>query len=105
MTAYIFALVKNISDQDLYSKYVEKNSPTVAKYGGRFLYRNGPRELLEGNPIDDRIVILEFNSVEAAKNWYHSPDYTKVKAIRCDIAEASLYVIDSLQTASISDKS
>lgn len=95
MSAYIFAMVKNITDHEQYSKYAKANSEIVKQYGGRFLYRNGHRELIEGSPISERVVIVEFASMEDAKRWYYSPEYTEARAMRDGIAEASIYVLNS----------
>lgn len=95
MTAYIFAIVKNITNHEQYSKYAKESLAAVTQYGGRFLYRNGSRELIEGSAIEDRIVMVEFDSIDAAKRWYYSPEYTKAKSIREGVAEASIYVMNS----------
>ena len=95
MSAYIFAIVKNITSPEQYLKYAKESLAAVEQYGGRFLYRNGQRELIEGDAINDRIVIVEFNSVEQAKKWYYSEEYTKAKAIRAGVAEASIYVLNA----------
>jgi uncharacterized protein (DUF1330 family) len=94
MPVYVFAKVQNISDHSLYKKYAEENSKIVKKFGGKFLYRNNQRELIEGNQIDDRLVILEFDTKEDAKNWYYSQEYQQARNIRKEIADASIYILD-----------
>jgi uncharacterized protein (DUF1330 family) len=96
MKAYIFAIVKNMTNPQHYlSKYAPKSLASIEKHGGKFLYRNGARELIEGAPIDDRIVLVEFPSHEAAKTWYNSKEYQEAKSEREGIAEASIYILDS----------
>jgi uncharacterized protein (DUF1330 family) len=75
-------------------KYAPKSLASIEQYGGKFLYRNGPRELIEGAAIDDRIVIAEFPSTEAAKTWYNSAEYQDAKKERDGIAEASIYILN-----------
>lgn len=97
MSVLVFAIVKNITNNAQYEKYAKKNSEIVKKFGGKFLYRNNNREHIEGSPIDDRVVIVEFDNSENAKKWYNSDEYQQAKSIREDIAEASIYILDSYQ--------
>lgn len=95
MPAYVFAIVKNITNIDQYTDYTQKNIDIVNKYGGKFLYRNNNREHIEGQSINDRIVIVEFPNNQQAKNWYNSQEYQEIKKIRDSISDASIYVLDS----------
>jgi uncharacterized protein (DUF1330 family) len=75
-------------------KAIIKLIDLTKKYGGKFLYRNNNREHIEGSPIDDRVVILEFDNNDNAKKWYNSTEYQEARNIRKDIAEASIYILD-----------
>lgn len=98
MKAYIFAIVKNMTNPEQYlSKYAPKSLASIKKHGGKFIYRNGPRELIEGSPINDRIVLVEFASHDAARTWYNSREYQEAKKERDGIAEASIYILDPFQ--------
>jgi uncharacterized protein (DUF1330 family) len=67
--------------------------PSLARHGGRFLVRGGRTEALEGAPAK-RIVLLEFESVEAAKRWYDSPDYSEAIPLRKKSAKARLFIVE-----------
>ena len=67
---------------------------TVAAYGGRFLARAGRTEKLEGDWLPTRLVILEFESIERAKEWLDSPEYAPVKALRHKAARTNMVVIE-----------
>ena len=41
----------------------------------------GDHEVLEGPPVEG-VVILEFPTVQAAREWYHSPQYQEAAAHR-----------------------
>ena len=93
MAGYVIAQIK-INDPEEYSEYVKRNSQTVEKYRGRFLVRGGEMEVLEGECLYPRVVIIEFPSVEAAREWYNSPEYEGPKSIRMATAETNLLLVE-----------
>lgn len=67
-----------IKDQVAYDEYVQKALPTVLQAGGRpIVVYDGP-EVIEGAWHGGRTVVLEFNSMEAARTWHDSPAYQAV---------------------------
>jgi uncharacterized protein (DUF1330 family) len=54
----------------------------VAAGGGRFLVRGGELAVLEGDWQPPRLVMLEFEDLEAAKRWYESEAYQEAKKLR-----------------------
>jgi uncharacterized protein (DUF1330 family) len=54
---------------------------SVKKHGGRYLARGARPEVLEGGPAHN-ILIIEFESADAARRWYASPEYQAAKALR-----------------------
>ena len=70
--------------------------PTIETYGGKYLARGGRAEKLEGNWEPDRIVILEFESVETAKKWIDSPEYREARALRHQNASTNMIVVEGL---------
>jgi len=81
MSAFIVAEII-IKDQENYEIVKKRTPPTVAKYGGKYLARGGMTETLEGNWNPQRIVIIQFDSVETAKNWWNSEIYEPIKKMR-----------------------
>jgi uncharacterized protein (DUF1330 family) len=55
---------------------------SVERYGRRFAVRGGRHETLEGDWRPQRIVVLEFPSVERAREWYSSPEYQEIIPLR-----------------------
>ena len=49
----------------------------IAKHGGRFVVRGGAVTTLEGPPENDRVVVIEFPSVERAQEFWSSPEYAR----------------------------
>lgn len=95
MAAYVIADVR-IKNRGDYSEYVRQTPATIAQFGGRFVIRGGKAEDLEGDWHPERIVVVEFSSVEQAKRWWHSPEYTAVKAIRQRNATSRLILVEGV---------
>ena len=68
MPAYIIAMM-TVTKPDAYEGYRALAGAAVAKHGGRFLARGGKHEVLEGAFPGKRVVILEFESFEKAKDF------------------------------------
>lgn len=96
MSAYvIFDIVVN--DPERYEEYKKRTLPTIEAFGGRFIVRGGPLEVLEGNWQPNRIVILEFESIAKAKAWINSPEYSEVKKIRHSTAVSKAIVVEGYE--------
>ena len=81
MAGYIVVDVE-ITDPTEYQTYAKQTSATLERYGGKFLVRGGDAKSLEGDWKPKRLVIIEFPSVEQAKAWYDSPEYSSIIGIR-----------------------
>jgi uncharacterized protein (DUF1330 family) len=78
MAAYF---IIDMQDAARFETYQQVVPATVTQYGGRYLVRGGQHEVLEGHWHPTRLVVLEFPSVEAAKRWYESEEYQKIKPL------------------------
>ena len=63
------------------SEYKALAPPAIAAHGGRYLARGGRTEVLEGTWSPKRAVILEFPSLEKAREWWASAEYAEGKAL------------------------
>lgn len=79
----------DVKDPTRYEDYRKLSTTAGEKYGATFLVRGGETETLEGGWRPNRFVILEFESEEAARRWYDSPEYREARAIRQECAESS----------------
>ncbi len=93
MPAYVLAEVE-ITNPEGYKEYTAIVPQTIAQYGGRFLARGGATHVLEGDWPQLRRVIIEFPSVEAARNWWDSPGYRKAKAMRRANSKGRLLLLE-----------
>jgi uncharacterized protein (DUF1330 family) len=95
MAAYVIAHI-DVKDPDRYKDYIKMSPVSIAKYGGRFIARGGRTESLEGEWQPKRLVILEFPSVERAKEWWASAEYADAKALRQETSTGDLVVVEGL---------
>ena len=52
--------------------------------------------MLEGDWEPQRLVILEFESMERLREWYDSPEYAPLKQLRGEVADSQLVVVEGL---------
>jgi uncharacterized protein (DUF1330 family) len=71
-----------VSDQSQLDAYMAAVGPTLAGHDFKVLAMTTEAETIEGNPIGERVVILEFADKAALRAWYDSPAYTEVKQFR-----------------------
>lgn len=81
MSAYVCVEI-DVHDPETYAEYIKLAPPSIAQYGGRYIVRGGRTETLEGDWAPKRFVILEFDTMEAARAWWSSPEYAEGKAMR-----------------------
>lgn len=95
MPAYIIANIE-VTDPVGYEEYRRLAGATLAAYGGRFLVRGGAVETLEGEWQPRRLIVLEFESLEQVRQWYHSPEYQEAKAVRERTARSNIVMVEGL---------
>jgi uncharacterized protein (DUF1330 family) len=92
--AYWIARV-DVRDPERYKDYVSTAAPAFAEFGAKFLARGGPVTHLEG-PARGRNVVIEFDSVAAAKACYDSPAYQAAAKIRQECADAEMLIVEGV---------
>ena len=93
MPAYVIARV-NVTDPEQYAKYKLLTPDAVDAHGGSFIVRGGDHEVLEGAADDRRIVVLQFPSMEDARAFYNSPQYSAARQVRDGAAEMEMTLVD-----------
>ena len=83
-------------DADELARYREASGPIVTRYGGRFIARGGPIDVLEGDANADRIAVIEFPDLAAARAWFDSPEYQEIAALRRSAADADFLLVDGV---------
>jgi uncharacterized protein (DUF1330 family) len=95
MAAYVI-YQGEVTDPARYEQYKGEAAATIAAAGGRYIVRGGDVEVLEGDAPSGRTVVLEFPSMQAARDWYHGEQYTAARQLREGAARARMYVVDGI---------
>jgi uncharacterized protein (DUF1330 family) len=95
MSAYVIVDI-NIVDPVGYEEYKNLASATVEKYGGQYIVRGGRTEVLEGDWDPKRIVVLQFDSIEAVKKWLNSEEYREPRKMRHRTARTNMIVVEGM---------
>lgn len=95
MPGYVIANV-TVTDPDVFEEYRGMVPATIDAYGGKYLVRGGAAEVMEGNWSPNRLVVIEFESVEKAKEWYYSTEYTTAKAVRLRASTGDLLFVEGI---------
>lgn len=99
MTAYVIASIQ-VTDPAGYEGYKKLAGQAIEACGGRYLVRGGKTEVVDGDWRPDRVVVVEFDSVEKARAWWNSSEYAQAKRIRQKTAISSVVIVEGLpQTA------
>jgi uncharacterized protein (DUF1330 family) len=93
MTAYAIVHV-TVTDPEQYKAYMALSPGAIEAHGGRFIVRGGPSEVLEGEPDDRRLVVVEFPSMDAARTFYDSPEYREARAAREGAAVMQMVIVE-----------
>lgn len=85
-----------VTDPEVYDEYRGQVQATLDEFGGRFLVRGGQTETLEGDWQPERMVVIEFDSVENAKAWWSSSMYADPKAMRQRSAKTNMLLVQGV---------
>ena len=95
MAVYVIVNI-NIKDLAAYDAYKTGAPPLVKKHGGEYLARGGATEVLEGGWVPNRIALLKFPDLAAAKALLSDPEYQPLKALRHSIADTQMVAVEGV---------
>jgi uncharacterized protein (DUF1330 family) len=95
MAGYVIVEIE-VTDPIGYEEYKKLAGATVTKYGGKYIVRGGAAETLEGDWQPKRIVILQFENVQRAKEWLNCPEYREPRKMRHRTAKTKMIVVEGL---------
>ncbi|WP_405402196.1 DUF1330 domain-containing protein [Paracoccus sp. Ld10] len=95
MTAFAVGQLRDVQINDGIVDYLRRIDATLEPFEGHFVIHGGAREVLEGNPVDDLIVIA-FPTKASAQAWYASQAYQALIPLRLQGAAGDVYLIDGV---------
>src|SRR6267143_6036011 len=96
MPTYIVGDI-HVSDPAAYEAHLSRALATIARFGGRVVAGGGKIDLLEGDPMPERIFIIEFPTADAARRWYQSDDYHEALKVRLSASHGRVFLIEGTQ--------
>jgi uncharacterized protein (DUF1330 family) len=96
---YWITSYRSVADEEVLAKYARVAGPAIEAHGGRFLVRGKPVKTYEAG-LEQRLVIIEFETVKAAMAAYESPEYRAALAILKGFAERDIRIIEGAQPQS-----
>ena len=95
MAAYVISDLQ-VRDPELIVEYRTLAAESIALYGGRYLARYGQIEPVMGGWTPESIVIVEFPTMERAREWFDSVEYGPARAIAERALSRRLIIVDGV---------
>jgi uncharacterized protein (DUF1330 family) len=92
---YLVTCYRKINDQDKWAAYAKLAGPAIQKAGGRFIVRGVPATTYEQG-AKERVVIVEFDSVQKVIAAHDSPDYQQALKALGNGAERDMRVVEGV---------
>lgn len=86
----------SVTDPVQYEHYKKLSSLAIQAHGAQVCVRGGAVQVLEGDWTPERMVVLKFSDVAAAKAWAASPEYSAARAARQGAAHMRMVVVEGL---------
>jgi uncharacterized protein (DUF1330 family) len=93
--AYWVAFYRSISNPDALAAYAKLAGPAISAAGGRFLARGTAAKAYEAG-VTQRVVIIEFDSVERATAAHDSEGYQAALKVLGNAADRDLRIVEGL---------
>ncbi len=94
--AYWVVTYRSIKNPDAWQAYAKIAGQAIPAAGGRFIVRNMPAKTYEAG-MDQRVVIVEFDSLEKAIACHDTPAYKEaLKALGTGNIERDMRVVEGV---------
>ena len=91
---YVVANIR-VKNQEKFKQFSGMAGPAIKKYGGKVLARGPDAERLEGD-LKGIVMLIEFESKEAANTFYYSDEYQAAKAVREACSDTDFMIIEGV---------
>jgi len=95
MAAYIIFDVE-VTDPAAADEYAKLANESLEPFQSKTLLHGGMVEVLEGDWEPKMVVMVEFESMEQAQQWYKSPAYTRAKEILHRAASTNVILVEGV---------
>lgn len=95
MAAIVVAKI-HVTDPEKYEGYKPLAKVAIEAFGGKYLVRGAEPVTLEGEQVDARYVVVEFGSVETARQFYDSELYLAARAARAGAAQSEIVLLTGM---------
>ena len=95
MAAYVIVEIE-VVDPVGYEEYKKLASASIQNQGGKYIVRGGAPEVLEGDWKPKRLVVLEFESMQRARDWLNCEEYREARKVRQRTARANMILVEGL---------
>jgi uncharacterized protein (DUF1330 family) len=85
-----------VTDPAALQNYAEKVEASLAPFNHHFVIRSNKIQALEGDAPKGRFVVIAFDSVEKAREWYDSPAYSAIRPIRQNAAKSRVFIVEGV---------
>jgi uncharacterized protein (DUF1330 family) len=92
---YVIAEI-TVTDPEAYKQYAAAVPAIAAKFSGKYLVRAGQTVAVEGEPPSGRIVVIEFDSLAAARSFEDSPEYQAIAPLRQKAARSRVFLVEGI---------
>jgi len=92
---YWITLYRSVSNPAALAAYAKVAGPAITDGGGRFLVRGMPAKTYEAG-LDQRCVVIEFDSLEKAIAVYESPEYQAAKKLLEGAVERDVRMVEGV---------
>ena len=92
---YWIAFYRSISDPNALAEYAKAAGPAIQAGGGRFVARGGTAKTFE-NGVNQRVVMIEFESVDKAVATYESAAYQSAVKLLKGTADRDIRIVEGV---------
>lgn len=95
MKAYAIANLRSVRMGDAIVEYLERIDETLAPYDGHFIVHGATAEQIEGD-WDGSPIVIEFPDYDHLRDWYESPDYREILALRTENSDGVVIFVEGV---------
>jgi len=93
---YVVSEADAILDIPTVQKYGQGVAETLAPFNHNFIVRGGRPQPLDGGEAPKGVVVIAFDSVEKAREWYESPAYQAIKPLRQSSTKGRMFIVEGI---------